>query len=192
MIRAYTGRPSVRAGETLTLHVSGGARQGEQDHYDPRSPSQTFAHWDTRFIRWMARCGYAADFRTDLDIHAQPSLRQDYRLMVSVGHDEYWSEDTRDAVEDFVAGGGWWDGPRDTPGFIVQQPGHWIFAGTGLAHGASLGADTWPPLPGYECDGVPVDHIGPDGQAILSAWRDEAGTPDGYQLLAACPLDRRW
>ena len=81
---------------------------------------------------------------------------------------------------------------RDTPGFIVQQPGRWIFAGTGLARGASLGADTWPPLPGYECDGAPVDHIGPDGQAILSPWRDEAGTPDGYQLLAACPLDRRW
>ena len=230
----------------------GGPTWGAQDHYDPRSPRQTFAHWDARFIRWMARCGYAADFCTDLDIHAQPALLQDYRLLVSVGHDEYWSEATRDAVEDFVAdggnlalfganlcwwrihlvdegaamvchqggkhgaldhwwpatgaqrpedslsgasyrhGGGWWDGPRDTPGFVVQQPGHWIFAGTGLARGESLGGDTWPSLPGYECDGVPIDHIGPDGQAILSAWRDEAGTPDGYQLLAACPLDRRW
>ena len=112
--------------------------------------------------------------------------------------DHWWPANGAQRPEDSLSGasyrhgGGWWDGPRDTPGFIVQQPGHWIFAGTGLARGESLGADTWPPLPGYECDGVPVDHIGPDGQAILSAWRDEAGTPDGYQLLAACPLDRRW
>jgi hypothetical protein len=230
----------------------GGATWGAPDHYDLRSPRQTFAHWDARFIRWLARSGYAADFCTDLDIHAQPSLLQDYRLLLSVGHDEYWTEDTRDAVEDFVAGGGnlalfganlcwwrihlvddatamvchqgskhgawdhwwpaggagrpedslsgasyrhgggWWDGPRETNGFIVQQPGHWIFTGTGLARGEAVGADTWPPLPGYECDGVPIDHIAPDGMATLSAWRDEAGTPDGYQLLAACPLDRRW
>lgn len=230
----------------------GGPTWGAPDHYDCHSPRQTFAHWDARFIRWMARNGYAADFCTDLDIHARPALLGDYRLLVSVGHDEYWTEGTRNAVEDFVAGGGnlalfganlcwwrihlvdddtamvchqggkhgaydhwwpatgarrpedslsgasyrhgggWWDGPRETPGFIVQQAGHWIFAGTGLARGERLGGDTWPPLPGYECDGVPVDHIGPDGLATLSAWRDEAGTPDGYQLLAACPLDRRW
>jgi len=112
--------------------------------------------------------------------------------------DHWWPANGAQRPEDSLSGasyrhgGGWWDGPRHTPGFIVQQPGHWIFAGTGLARGESLGADTWPPLPGYECDGVPVDHIGPDGQAILSPWRDEAGTPDGYQLLAACPLDRRW
>ncbi len=102
-----------------------GLTWGAQDHYDPRSPRQTFAHWDARFIRWMARCGYAADFCTDLDVHAQPSLLQDYRLLVSVGHDEYWSEDTRDAVEDFVAGGGnlalfganlcWWRPTRPDP-----------------------------------------------------------------------------
>lgn len=230
----------------------GGATWGAADHYDLRSPRQTFAHWDARFIRWLARTGYAADFCTDLDIHAQPSLLHDYRLLISVGHDEYWTEDTRNAVEDFVAdggnlalfganlcwwrihlvddatamvchqggkhgawdhwwpasgagrpedalsgasyrhGGGWWDGPRATRGFIVQQPDHWTFAGTGLSRGDALGADTWPPLPGYECDGVPVDHIGQDGIATLSAWRDEAGTPDGYQLLAACPLDQRW
>lgn len=29
-------------------------------------------------------------------------------------------------------------------------------------------------------------------RAILSSWCDEAGRPDGKQLPAACPLDRRW
>ncbi|MFC0253510.1 N,N-dimethylformamidase beta subunit family domain-containing protein [Massilia consociata] len=249
-------RSAQPPGARVSLQRPGGGIGGETwgalDHYDCTSLRQTFAHWDARFIRWLVRNGYQADFCTDLDIHAQPSLLESYRLLVSVGHDEYWTEETRDAVEDFVTGGGnlalfganlcwwrihlvddgtamvchqggkhgaydhwwpatgaarpedsltgasyrhgggWWDGPRDTTGYIVQQPGHWIFEGTGLARGDVLGHDTWPPLAGYECDGVPVDHVSRDGAVTLSAWRDEARTPDGYQLLAACPLDRRW
>jgi hypothetical protein len=194
----------------------GGAVWGAPDHYDAASPRQSFAHWDARFIRWLARAGYAADVCTDLDIHADPGLLRGRRLLVSSGHDEYWSEATRDAVEDFAAdggnlaffganlcwwrihlvaggaamvchqggpqgardhwwpasgaarpedslggvsyrhGGGWWDGPRTTDGYLVQQPGHWLFRGTGLARGDALGRDTWPPLVGYECDGAPL------------------------------------
>lgn len=112
--------------------------------------------------------------------------------------DHWWPTSGAGRPEDALSGasyrhgGGWWDGPRDTRGYLVQQPEHWVFAGTGLARGDALGRDTWPPLAGYECDGVPVDHVAPDDAVVLSAWRDEAGTPDGYQLLAACPLDRRW
>ena len=230
----------------------GGDVWGAPDHYDAASPRQSFAHWDARFIRWLARAGYAADFCTDLDIHADPGLLNGRRLLVSSGHDEYWSEATRDAVEAFAAGGGnlaffganlcwwrihlvdggaamvchqggpqgardhwwpatgagrpedalggvsyrhgggWWDGPRTTRGFIVQQPRHWVFAGTGLAHGDALGRDTWPPLAGYECDGAPLDALdGPEG-ARLAVRAVETGTPPGYQVLAAAPLDAGW
>jgi hypothetical protein len=231
----------------------GGQTWGAPDHYDASSPRQTFAHWDARFIRWLARNGYTADFCTDFDIHADPELLYRYRLLLSAGHDEYWTEATRDAVEDFVKrggnaaffaanlcwwrihlaergtamvchqggkrgafdhwwpqsgagrpedslggvsyrhGGGWWDGPRQISGFHVQQPEHWLFAGTGLALGEAFGARTWPPLAGYECDGAPLDAFNAaTGVATLSAWADETGTPDSYQLLAACPLDARW
>jgi hypothetical protein len=231
----------------------GGDTWGAPDHYDAASPRQTFAHWDARFIRWLLRNGYTPEFCTDLDIHADPGLLRRYRMLVSVGHDEYWSEPTRDAVEDFVDaggnvaffaanlcwwrihlvdggsamvchqggphgafdhwwpasgaarpedalggvsyrhGGGWWDGPRESAGFIVQQPEHWVFAGTGLARGEAFGQHSWPPLAGYECDGAPLDAFDrASGVATLSAWADEGGTPAGYQLLAACPLDSRW
>jgi hypothetical protein len=231
----------------------GGATWGAPDHYDASSPRQTFAHWDARFLRWLARNGYRPDCCTDLDIDADPELLYRYRLLVSAGHDEYWTEAMRDAVEDFVArggnvaffaanlcwwrvhlvdrgtamvchqggpqgardhwwpphgaarpedglsgasyrhGGGWWDGPRTTEGFIVQQPGHWVFEGTGLARGSVFGQHTWPPLAGYECDGAPLDTFDrASGIASMSAWRDEEGTPNSYQLLAACPLDTRW
>jgi hypothetical protein len=230
----------------------GGPVWGAADHYDAASPRQSFAHWDARFIGWLARNGYTADFCTDLDIHADPELLHGYRLLVSAGHDEYWSAATRDACEDFVAaggnlaffganlcwwrihlvdsgtamvchqggpqgardhwwpltgaarpedslcgvsyrhGGGWWDGPRRTSGYLVQQPDHWVFAGTGLERGDALGRDSWPPLAGYECDGAPLDVLDARQGAILSAWADEDGTPPGYEVLAAAPLGPDW
>jgi hypothetical protein len=77
------------------------------DVYDRSSPRQTFAHWDAKFIRWLESNGYAADYATDLDIHNDGGdLLSGYRLLLSVGHDEYWSEAMRDHVESFVARGG--------------------------------------------------------------------------------------
>ena len=243
-------------GARVSLRRPGGGIGGPvwcaADHYDAASPRQTFAHWDARFIRWLARNGYRADFCTDLDIHADPALLAGYRLLVSAGHDEYWSTATRDAVEDFVSsggnlaffagnvcwwrihvvddgtaivchqggphgaldhwwpprgaarpedslsgasyrhGGGWWDGPRRSGGYRVQQPDHWIFTETGLARGDALGRHSWPPLAGYECDGVPLDVFDADHGALLSVWADGDGTPDGYALLAAARLGPDW
>jgi hypothetical protein len=242
-------------GARLSLRRPGGGIGGPvwcaPDHYDASSPRQTFAHWDARFIGWLARRGYTADFCTDLDLHTDPGLLGDYGLLVSSGHDEYWSEATRDAVEAFVErggnvaffaanlcwwrihlvdggaamvchqggpqgardrwwtasgaarpedrlcgvsyrhGGGWWDGPRETAGYIVQQAGHWLFAGTGLNDGDTFGRHTWPPLAGYECDGVPLERFD-DGRAELSARAGASGTPASYELLAAAPLGPGW
>ncbi|WP_214411538.1 N,N-dimethylformamidase beta subunit family domain-containing protein [Sphaerisporangium fuscum] len=94
------------------LHRPGGGTGGTPydignfDPFDP-TPRQTFAHWDGRFIGWMERQGYGADYCTDVDLHRYgPELLAPYRLLVSVGHDEYWSDAMRAAVEGHVAGGG--------------------------------------------------------------------------------------
>jgi hypothetical protein len=84
----------------------GGPTYGAIDFYDDSSARQTFAHWDARFIGWLLRHGYAADFCTDLDIHDDPALCRPYRLLVGAGHDEYWSVPMRDGVEDFIGAGG--------------------------------------------------------------------------------------
>jgi hypothetical protein len=76
------------------------------DPFDP-TPRQTFAHWDARFVGWLERAGYDADYCTDLDLHRYGAdLLAPYRLLVSVGHDEYWSAEMRAAVDGYVAGGG--------------------------------------------------------------------------------------
>lgn len=226
----------------------GGPVFGTPDHYDAATARQTFAHWDARLIRWLLRQRYAPDFCTDLDIHDDPGLCQGYRLLLSAGHDEYWSEPMRDGVEHFIdnggnaaffsanlcwwrihlveadaamvchqggpegpldrwrdrpedslAGvsyrhaGGWWDGPRSADGYCVITPEHWVFAGTGLAKGASFGADTSPPLVGYECDGAPLAAFDRSrGMAELAPMAGACGTRAGFQLLAVCALDERW
>jgi hypothetical protein len=231
----------------------GGDTWGALDHYDASSPRQTFAHWDARFIRWLLREGYAPEFCTDLDLHDDPGLCRRYRLLLSVGHDEYWSEAARNAVEDFVTGGGnvaffganicwwrihvvddgaalvchqggpqgafdhwwpqtgvhrpedgltgvsyrhgggWWDGPRETEGYVVQEPDHWVFAGTGLQRGDCFGKDTVPPLVGYECDGAPLESFDAGGgRAVLSAHAQRCGTPPGFRVLAAGLLGHGW
>jgi hypothetical protein len=80
---------------------------GNFDPFDP-TPRQTFAHWDAPFIAWLERAGYRVDYCTDLDLHAGtgPELLRRYRLLLSVGHDEYWSDAMRTSVEGFVRAGG--------------------------------------------------------------------------------------
>jgi hypothetical protein len=76
------------------------------DPFDP-TPRQTFAHWDARFVAWLEDAGYRADYCTDVDLHrAGVDLLAGYRLLVSVGHDEYWSDRMRDALDGFVSAGG--------------------------------------------------------------------------------------
>lgn len=62
--------------------------------------------WDEPFIQWAERAGYAIDYCANLDLEAHPELLEHYRLVLSVGHDEYWSAGMRDALERYVAGGG--------------------------------------------------------------------------------------
>jgi hypothetical protein len=75
------------------------------DPFDP-TPRQTFAHWDAPFVAWAERHGHRFDYCTDLDLHHDPDLLDGTRLLVSAGHDEYWSDAMRNRVEAFVARGG--------------------------------------------------------------------------------------
>jgi len=87
---------------------------GNLDFYDPYdpippqhgSPRQTFTHWDAGFIAWLEANGYMVDYCTDVDIHADLNFIRHYQLLLSVGHDEYWSDGMRTHVESFISSGG--------------------------------------------------------------------------------------
>ncbi|HLH95091.1 MAG TPA: N,N-dimethylformamidase beta subunit family domain-containing protein [Xanthobacteraceae bacterium] len=57
-------------------------------------------------IQWLMRQGVPVDVCTDRDLHfAAPSF-PNYRLLLFVGHHEYWTWEMRDNVENFVKAGG--------------------------------------------------------------------------------------
>jgi hypothetical protein len=65
--------------------------------------------WNARmraFVYWMEAAGYRADFITSNDLHEETGLLRHYQLFISIGHDEYWSREMRDNLDDFVASGG--------------------------------------------------------------------------------------
>lgn len=96
----------------VTLLRPGGGTGGDLsfpeavDVYDPATPREGVAHWDLPFLRWLEECGYRYDVCADLDLDDDPHLLEGHAALVSAGHDEYWSEGTRHAVERFVHDGG--------------------------------------------------------------------------------------
>jgi len=72
----------------------------------PYDDLDLFERYQVPFIRWAERSGIALDFCSSLDLHFDPRLLAPYRLLVSLGHDEYWSLEMRDQVEAFIAAGG--------------------------------------------------------------------------------------
>ena len=55
--------------------------------------------WESYFIRWIERSGYDVAYSTNLDTHAHGERLLNYKGFLSVGHDEYWSNDMFDAAE---------------------------------------------------------------------------------------------
>ena len=60
-------------------------------------------NWERPVLRWAERSGFAVDIAISTDLDARPDLLQDRRLLVSVGHDEYWSWGMRDRLDAFTA-----------------------------------------------------------------------------------------
>src|SRR4029077_8958951 len=61
--------------------------------------SGQFFNWEVQFVRWLERSGYDVTYSTDLDTHTNGGALLNSKAFLSVGHDEYWSKEMRDAVE---------------------------------------------------------------------------------------------
>jgi len=63
---------------------------------------------ERRFVAWAERAGYVVDVATNQDLEDHPDLLDRYRVVASVGHDEYWSSGMRDTMDRWVEAGGRW------------------------------------------------------------------------------------
>jgi hypothetical protein len=84
----------------------------EVDFYDCNSPHNTFAHWDAKFIQWLAQQSIACDFYTTFDIVGSSTVllsntgQPAYPLAIFVGHDEYWDQTIRNNLTAYQNHGG--------------------------------------------------------------------------------------
>ena len=65
---------------------------------DPDNPNN-MTRYERNMARWLESQGYDVTYTTSLDVHLNPSLLLQHRAYLSVGHDEYWSLETRNGVE---------------------------------------------------------------------------------------------
>jgi hypothetical protein len=70
------------------------------------APYAGWHNWERAFVAWAEQAGYQLDYAVNADLEQRPELLKNYRLVLSVGHDEYWSAPMRDHLEAFIANGG--------------------------------------------------------------------------------------
>lgn len=77
-------------------------------HYPLWTASSGWHNWERRFMRWASEANIELDVAINSDLEFHPDVLEGCQLMLSVGHDEYWSWGMRDTVDDFVDRGGNW------------------------------------------------------------------------------------
>jgi hypothetical protein len=61
--------------------------------------------WEFPLARFLERYGYDVSYTTDVDTDRNPAELLRHRLVMTAGHDEYWTKTMRDAFEAARAGG---------------------------------------------------------------------------------------
>ncbi|HZR39500.1 MAG TPA: choice-of-anchor D domain-containing protein [Ktedonobacteraceae bacterium] len=65
-----------------------------------------FMVWDYPMIHWMESQGYNITYVTDVDLESNPNLFNGHKVFVNTGHDEYYSDNMRANVKNFINSGG--------------------------------------------------------------------------------------
>ncbi len=70
--------------------------------YDGSSASEQYNNpltWEHHMIRWLESQGYDVSYYTNIDVSTNPFQLYSQQIFLSVGHDEYWSMEQRNNVE---------------------------------------------------------------------------------------------
>ena len=136
---------------------------------------------------WLEQNGYDYDMVGDLDVHRNPSLLDDYRVVLINGHSEYWSAEGFEAFDQYLCKGGnlvvlsgnsiCWRVSFNEDGTIMECRKSNVFAGG--RPGCTMG-ETWHSQDGRrgsvarEC-GLPAWKL--IGLDSLGFWGAESNTP---------------
>ncbi|HEX3455330.1 MAG TPA: N,N-dimethylformamidase beta subunit family domain-containing protein, partial [Gaiellaceae bacterium] len=67
--------------------------------------NQPVSKWELPAVRFLEREGYDVSYATDGDIDRDPSLLLRHRVVIVLGHGEYWTKGMRDAYQAALAAG---------------------------------------------------------------------------------------
>ena len=71
-----------------------------------RTRSTHLVRTERHMEAWLHREGYPYEVITDIDLHEEPGLLDRFAALVIVGHSEYWTEEARQGVLDYLDRGG--------------------------------------------------------------------------------------
>ncbi|MBV8973673.1 MAG: hypothetical protein JOY74_01015 [Sinobacteraceae bacterium] len=74
--------------------------------YSNKYASAGWASYDRHFFQWAERAGFGVDLASQHELHFNPEILAGYDCVVCVGHDEYWTWEMRDAIDEYVERGG--------------------------------------------------------------------------------------
>ena len=74
--------------------------------YSKKYASSGWMSYDSLFFRWAERAGYQVDLASQHELDFTPEFHDGYDCAAFVGHDEYWTWEMRDAVDNWVERGG--------------------------------------------------------------------------------------
>ncbi len=92
-------------GHSLYAYHDRDGLQGHRVSFNRPLASQ-YSKWELPFVKWAENSGYVIDYAVNSDLEFHPEILSHYRLVLSVGHDEYWSAPMRDHLESYIAQGG--------------------------------------------------------------------------------------
>ncbi|MFN6460360.1 MAG: N,N-dimethylformamidase beta subunit family domain-containing protein [Nostoc sp. DedVER02] len=105
---------SPTGGHSLYPFNSVGGQRALKVSYDRpywQSYSASSQEFDTplrveyNMLRWLESQAYDVTYVTNMDVHTNSNLLLNHEVFLSVGHDEYWSKEIRDHVENGRNGG---------------------------------------------------------------------------------------
>jgi hypothetical protein len=67
--------------------------------YEEAAGSGQVLNLEADAIHWLEREGYDLSYISDVDVHEDPTQLLHHRAYISLGHDEYWTKEMRDGVE---------------------------------------------------------------------------------------------
>ena len=74
--------------------------------YSKKYASAGWASYERHFVRWALDAGFDVDVISQYDLQFKADVIDNYRCLVFVGHDEYWSWEMRDTIDAYVGAGG--------------------------------------------------------------------------------------